>query len=111
MRKRVSDAYKAIASQRAYPALTATTDFFMDSAGTVFVDCETASYATPGPTHASADHQAKRIGSNDSKRIYLPILYSAWDKSDQSDDLLICFGALGIAQTTGTAIPPKRKVV
>jgi predicted RecB family nuclease len=112
MRTRVSVAYKAVAGHRAYPELGATTDFstlgIMDPAGTVFVDCETAWYATAGPMRSSTDRQAKRSGPS---RIYLPILYSAWDKSDQSDDLLICFGGLGIAQTTGTAIPSKGKVV
>ena len=110
MRKRVSGAYKAIAGQRAYTGPSVPIDFsrladgVMDDAGTVFVDCETASYTTEGAVPAWVDHRAKRAGSN---RPNVPIFYSAWDKSDQSDDLLVCFGALGIAQATGTEIPPK----
>jgi predicted RecB family nuclease len=114
MRKRISAAYKGIAGQRAYTGPTVPIDFsrladgVMDDAGTVFVDCETASYTTEGAVPAWVDHQAKRAGSD---RPNVPIFYSAGEKSDQSDDLLVCFGALGIAQATGTEIPPKGKVV
>jgi predicted RecB family nuclease len=114
MRKRISAAYKGIAGQRAYTGPTVPIDFsrladgVMDDAGTVFVDCETASYTTEGAVPAWVDHRAKRAGSD---RANVPIFYSAWEKSDQSDDLLVCFGALGIAQATGTEIPPKGKVV
>ena len=117
MRKRVSGAYKATGGQPEYPAPTAAIHFsrladgIMDDAGTVFVDCETVSYTTEGPVHAWADHGAKRTGSSHSNRLYVPILYSARKKGDLSDNLLICFGALGIAQSTGTAIPQKGKVV
>ncbi len=114
MCKRVSAAYKAIAGQRAYTGPTVPIDFsrladgVMDDAGTVFVDCETASYTTEGAVPAWVDHRAKRVGLN---RHNVPIVYSAWEKSDQSDDLLVCFGALEIAQATGTEIPSKGKVV
>jgi predicted RecB family nuclease len=116
LRKRVSAAYKAAAGQRAYPRLTAAVDFsrladgIMDGASTMFVDCETAWYNTERPARAWAE-QAKITDSSHSHGLYVPILYSAWEKSDQSDHLLICFGALGIAQSTGTKIPQKGKVV
>ena len=111
MRKRVSGAYKAIAGQRAYTGPSVPIDFsrladgVMDDAGTVFVDCETALYAIDGTGCASLDHRASRAGSD---RPY-PILYSAWEKSGQSDDLLVCFGALAIGQATSTTRPSIRK--
>jgi hypothetical protein len=108
VRKRVSGAYKAAAHQRVLPGSRAAIDFSkladgaMDDAGTLFVDCETAFYTTGRPVHAWADHQAKRTGSTHSKSWYVPILYSAREKRDQSDDLLVCFGALGIAHGEGS---------
>jgi predicted RecB family nuclease len=72
------------------------------------VDCETALYVIDGTSSASLDHRASRAGSD---RPYVPIRYSAWEKSNQFDDLLVCFGALAIAQATGAEIPPNGKVV
>ena len=57
---------------------------------------------------ARVDRRAKR---SEPRCDLVPILYSAWDKSDQSDDLLVCFGALAIGQATGTEIPPSGKVI
>jgi predicted RecB family nuclease len=114
MRKRVSGAYKALARQAPPTGSTVPIDFssladgVIGDGGTAFVDSETALYATSATASASMAHRAKRAGSD---RPNVPILYSAWEKSDQSDDLLVCFGALAIAQTTETDIPPKGKVV
>jgi hypothetical protein len=111
MCNRVSAAYKALARQRPLTASTVPIDFsrlahgVMGDVGTVFVDCETALYAIDGTACASLDHRASRAGSD---RPY-PILYSAWEKSGQSDDLLVCFGALAIAQATSTTRPSIRK--
>jgi hypothetical protein len=109
MRNRVSAAYKALARQRLSGStvpidFSTLTDGVIGDGGTAFVDCETALYAIDGTSSASLDHRASRAGSD---RPYVPILYSAWEKSDQSDDLLVCFGALAIAQATGAEIPPK----
>lgn len=114
MRNRVSAAYKALARQRLLTGSTVPIDFsrltdgVIGDGGTAFVDCETALYVIDGTSSASLDHRASRAGSD---RPYVPILYSAWEKSDQSDDLLVCFGALAIAQATGAEIPPNGKVV
>ncbi len=56
-------------------------------------------------------HRARREAARYIRRAFVPILYSAWDKSDQSDELLVCFGALAIGQATGSGIPPSGKVV
>jgi hypothetical protein len=111
MRERISAAYKALASQRLPTASTGPIDFarltdgVTGDGGTAFVDSETALYAIDGTGCASLDHRASRAGSG---RPY-PILYSAWEKSGQSDDLLVCFGALAIAQATSTTRPSIRK--
>jgi len=114
MRTRISAAYKALASQRPPTGSTGSIDFsrvpdgVIGDAGTVVVDCETALYPIDGSASASLDQRARRAGAD---RAYVPILYSAWENSDQSDDLLVCFGALAIAQATGTELPPKGKVL
>jgi predicted RecB family nuclease len=113
---RISAAYKAGASQGIGTGLTGAVPMDVigpagDSAretATLFVDCETASYA--------CDRQASaRIGrlTRRSQRHFgfAPILYSAWDKGDQPDDLLVCLGALAIGQATGSGIPPSGKVI
>jgi predicted RecB family nuclease len=111
MRKRVSAAYKA---QRPNTESTVPINFsrladgLMDDAATVAVDCETASYTYEGSAPASVDPRAKRA---DSGRQNVPILYSPWEKSAQSNDLFVCFGALAIAQATETEIPPRGKVI
>ena len=75
--------------------------------GTVFVDCETASYAFDPSVTARVSLRAKK-----SKPVnnFVPILHSAWDKSGQFDDLLVCFSALAIEQATGGDIPLIGKV-
>jgi predicted RecB family nuclease len=116
MRKRISAAYKAIAIQcpRTGSAGIVPIDFLRLSnrvagdAATVFVDCDTVLYSRENPAPVSVGRRAKRAGSD---RPNVPILYSAWEKSDRSDDLLVCFGALALAQVTGTDIPPKGNVV
>jgi hypothetical protein len=80
----------------------------MGDGATAFVDCETALYAIDGTASASMAHRAKRAGSD---RPNVPILYSPWEKSDQSDDLFVCFGAMAIAQATGTEVPVIGKIV
>jgi predicted RecB family nuclease len=79
-----------------------------DEAAALFVDCETASYAWGRPASARIGRQARR---SERRCDFVPILYSAWDKSDQSNDLLVCFGALVIGQATGNRIPPSGKVI
>lgn len=115
-RGRISAAYKARASQSLRTGLTDSVaidflrlarDPFRD-AGTLFVDCETASYAWGQPASARIGRLARR---SEGRCDFVPILYSAWDKSDQSDDLLVCLGALAIGQATGSGIPPSGKVI
>jgi predicted RecB family nuclease len=75
---------------------------------TLFVDCETASYACDRPLSATTGRRTER---SERRRDFVSVLYSAWDKSDQADDLLVCFGALAIGQATGSGIPPTGKVI
>jgi predicted RecB family nuclease len=71
----------------------------------LFVDCETASYVFDRSASATVAREAKRNSR------FVPILYSAWEKSDQPDDLLVCLGALAIGQAARGGIPPSGKVV
>ena len=112
-RERVSAAYKVRAS-RGVGAGFVTIDFLRPGGGrarevaTLFVDCQTASFACDRPASARIGRQAQR---SEGQCDVVPILYSAWDKSDQSDDLLVCLGALAIGQATGGGIPPSGKVI
>jgi hypothetical protein len=76
------------------------TDYPVCDGATLLVDCETASYACDGQSFGVEFSPTKT-----SKPNYLPVLYSAFDQSDKSDDLLVCLGALAIAQVAGTEIP------
>ena len=78
------------------------------NATTLFVDCETASYVCNQPASAWVDGRVKRSRPG---RDYVPVLYSAWDKIDQFDDLLVCFGAVAIGQATGKRIPANGKFI
>jgi predicted RecB family nuclease len=112
-RERVSAAYKVRAS-RGVGAGFVTIDFLRpggDRAGevaTLFVDCETASFACDRPASARIGRQAQR---SQRRCDFVPVLYSAGEKSDQCDDLLVCLGALAIGQAAESAIPPSGKVI
>jgi predicted RecB family nuclease len=114
LHKRISAAYKATAIQcsRTGSAGVVPIDFLELSNALTgdadSLDRETALYSSERFEPASTDRQVNRAGSD---RPIVPIFYSAWEKSDQSDDLLVCFGALAIAQATGTELPPIGKVV
>lgn len=75
---------------------------------TLFVDCETASCACDNPEFLSGSRRGRKSEAGPS---YVPIHYSACDKIDQSDDLLVCFGALAIALASGTEIPLSGEVI
>lgn len=115
-RGRISVAYKTSASQhlRSELSVVVPLDFvhLADTAapqGTIFlVDCETAFYAC-NDTAASA--RRTRIKRRKPGCEFVPILYSAWDKSGHFDELLVCFGALAIGQATGDSIPQGGKIV
>jgi predicted RecB family nuclease len=116
VRGRISAAYKASASQTLRTESTGAMQIdFSRLAGlparcpaTVYVDCGTASYSCEQPAPARDGRRAKRTGlSHD----YLPVVYWAWDKIDQTNDLIVTFGALALAQSTGTKIPFTGKVI
>ena len=115
-RGRISAAYKARVSQNPRTGLTGVVpiDFLRSAAAptgdaaTVFVDCDTASYARDQPALARLDRRAKR---SERRCSHVPILYSAWDNRDQPDDLLVCLGAMAIGQATGGDIPQSGKVI
>ena len=116
IRGRISDAYKIRASQnlRNGGAGAVPIDFLRligNSArdgATLFVDCETALYAC---NQSASQRGSRRAKSSEPRQHLVPILYSAWDKGDQSDDLLICLGALAIGLATGTKIPASGKII
>jgi len=99
MRRRISVAYKTTASQRVRTGLTGILpiDFVrvpakvVSDVSTLYIDCESAVYACDQRTAVGVV-----LGRNQSalRTEYVPVLYSAWDESDQSDNLLVCFGAL-----------------
>ena len=113
---RISSAYKATARERlgasvagfaSISRLPLPTAPASDRA-VAFVDCETASYALDIPTRARSDCKTRR---DEPGPDYVPVLFSAWDQSDQFDNLLVCFGALAVQQATGRKIPSVGKVI
>src|SRR3954452_4989176 len=103
---RISVAYKASATQSfrmestgAVPIdFVGLTNNSVPDANTIFVDCETAFYVCDQAAVAAG---GLRINRSQLRRDFIPIRYSAWDRSDQSDDLLVCFCALAIGRVTG----------
>ena len=114
--ERISDAFKARASYNLRAGSNGGTpiDFsqlgcgLARGAGIFYVDCQTASYDCDQQVSLRA---GRRVKSSSPNCQYVPILYSAWDKIDQSDDLLVCLGALAIGQATGTEIPASGRVI
>ena len=112
----ISAAYKARAGQSLRASLIGVAPIHFSrladdtarDATTLFVDCETASYVCNQPASAWVDVRVKRSKPG---RDYVPITYSAWDKIDQFDELLVCFGAVAIGQATGSRIPANGKVI
>jgi predicted RecB family nuclease len=72
---------------------------------TTLFDCESAFYTTKPPAAIREDAQVKQTHD------YIPILYSAWNKLDESDRLTICFGALAVAQVMGTELPRTGQII
>jgi hypothetical protein len=116
MHARISVAYKAAANRHLRSKLRgiATVDFMRlaaksaPDAATLFVDCETAFYVCDHSADAS-----RGLGTYESElqSDIVPIHYSAWDKSDQSAELLVCFGAVAIKQITASSMSENGKVV
>jgi predicted RecB family nuclease len=65
---------------------------------TRYVDCETAVYDLALPSHRSKARQSLQPTRHGS---FTPILFSAWDKPEVTDNLRLCFGALALSQSTG----------
>jgi predicted RecB family nuclease len=114
-RGRIAMAYKARANQHLRTRLTGIDIDFLRlaettarAAATFFVDCETAFYAVDQPRTVAG---GVRINRSELRHDIVPILYSAWDKTDPSDELLVCFGALAIGQATVNRIPTRGIVV
>jgi predicted RecB family nuclease len=77
-------------------------------AETTFVDSETSFYIMGSSPTVDDDDRAKRPEPGCE---YFPLLHLAWDKSQQSDQLIVTFCALAIAQATGREIPPLGKII
>jgi len=71
-----------------------------------FVDSETAFYDRVTTQRDHRTKTAERRAAN-----YVPVLYSAWDKTEHSDALIVSFCALAIEQATGTEIPTYGKII
>ena len=113
---RISAAYKAGACQslrtRSTDAVQIDFSRLADLSplctATVYVDCGTACYSCELPASVPGGRRAK---GTELTREYLPVVYWAWDKNDQTNDLIVSFGALALAQATGTKVPPAGKVI
>jgi len=68
-------------------------------------DCESAFYTAKPPAAIREDAQVKQTSN------YIPVLYSAWNKLDESDRLTICFGAMAVAQMTSTELPRAGRII
>jgi predicted RecB family nuclease len=108
MRGNVSTAYKAKMQTALSVDFSELAWGSNSDSATVFVDSETAFY--PGDQSASAK-VGRRTRKTQPSREYIPVLYSAWDKLEKSDHLLVSFCALAIGQAAGIEIPPKGKIV
>jgi hypothetical protein len=75
---------------------------------TIFVDSATVFYSGDELASARSSLRTEIVGPSSD---YIPVLYSAWDRLEQSDNLLVSFGALAIAQVTGTGIPPIGRIL
>jgi predicted RecB family nuclease len=64
-----------------------------------YVDCETVTYNCVKSRRERKHFAARKAASG---HHYVPVLFSARDRPDPSDNLLMCFGALAIWQVTGT---------
>ncbi|RJT27730.1 TM0106 family RecB-like putative nuclease [Mesorhizobium waimense] len=113
---RISAAYKAKVSQSSRMGSTNVVPFddlrLTDApAGytpTLLVDCETAACTRDLPVTARVGSQTER---SDPGHDYVPIVFSAWNKRDRSDDLLVCFGAMAIQQASGGEIPSYGRII
>jgi predicted RecB family nuclease len=73
---------------------------------TTLIDCDTTFYSA-GPARTTREGAAKARSADE----YVPTLYSAWNKPDESDRLTICFAALAVGQATGAGLPRSGKVI
>ncbi|NGO55901.1 TM0106 family RecB-like putative nuclease [Allomesorhizobium camelthorni] len=113
---RTSAAYKARVSQGPRMGSTNAVSFdYLRQTGvpaeytpTLLVDCETAACARDLAVAVRVGNQTERA---DPGHDYVPIVFSAWNKRDRSDDLLVCFGAMAIQQATGEEIPSYGRVI
>ena len=103
---RISSMYKTVAKQRLrlgaevaepldFGQLWRSLDY---EAITHHVDCETAVYDSALPPHRPGGRQPQESSPSGP---LVPVLFSPWDKSELSDNLLVCFGALALSRGTG----------
>jgi len=104
---RISSMYKAAAKRRS-PTGAEVVDLldFRELWGSLdhdaimhYVDCHTAVYDIAPPPDRPGWRQRQELSSSDT---FVPIRFLPWDKPGLSDNLLVCFCALALSQTTGT---------
>jgi hypothetical protein len=106
MEARLFALYKAEATGQhgdRLPVLTNFRDVTRASLATVHgIDCATAVYRFSGQ---AAQYDGARDRSSTETEGPVPVLFSPWDKPELIDSLLICFGAIALAQISDILVP------
>lgn len=108
MRRHLSAAYKAKFGSAVVVNFVELASGPQNNMASTLVDSETTFY--------SLDQSASSVGRCRTKRAepwpeYIPVLYSPWEKCEQSDNLLVAFGALAIGQVAGGETPRKGRII
>ena len=94
----ISEVYKA---KFAGDALVNFHDLVRSSSSketTTLFGCESAFYTIRPPAAIREDAQVKQTHD------YIPVFYSPWHKFDESDRLIVCFGALAVVEAMGAEL-------
>src|SRR5262245_61891804 len=101
----ISEAYKARFGSEALANLRDLVRLSARKETTTLFDCESAFFTTKPRAANREEAQVKQT------RNYIPVLYSASNKLDESDRLTICFGAMAVAQMSGTELSRTGQIV
>jgi predicted RecB family nuclease len=101
----ISEAYKAKFGNGALPSFRDLVRSSAREETTTLFDCESAFYTTKPRAAIREDAQVKQTHN------YIPVLYLAWNKLDESDRLTICFGTMAVAQMTGAELPRAGEII
>ncbi len=108
LRTDLSAAYKAKVGGAASVNFRELVGGLHNAVASTLVDSETTYY----PLNKSALAGGKcRTKKAEPCLDYIPVLYSAWEKVEPSDNLLVAFGALAIGQAVGGETSPKGRII